>query len=183
MAQKNIDLFNESGVSQILVSSPHCYNTFKKEYGDFGGNIEAVHSTQFLAGLIKEGRLKFTKELKKKVAYHDPCGLGRYWGDEGIYDEPRQILESIPGLELVEMRDNRQFAMCCGAGAGGLWQETKKGERFADMRVEQAIEAGAQILAVACPYCMVMFEDSILSSNNGAAIEVKDIVELVQEAL
>jgi Fe-S oxidoreductase len=81
------------------------------------------------------------------------------------------------------MRDNRQFSLCCGAGAGGLWQETKKGERFADMRVEQAIEVGAQILAVACPYCMVMFEDSILSLNCGDAIEVKDIVELVQETL
>ncbi len=183
LAQKNIELFNRSGVNKVLVSSPHCYHTFKEEYGEFGGNIEVVHSIQFLAGLITEGRLKFTKELNKKVTYHDSCCLGRCSGEEGIYDEPRQILESIPGIELVEMRDNREFALCCGGGAGGLWQETKKGERFADLRVEQALETGAQVLAVACPYCMVMFEDSILSSNMGDAIEVKDIIEIVQETI
>ena len=142
-----------------------------------------VHSTQYLAGLIKEGQLKFTKELKKKVTYHDSCCLGRCWGDEGIYDEPRQILESIPGIELVEMRDNREYALCCGGGGGGIWQDTKKGERFADLRVDQALETEAQVLAVACPYCMVMFEDSVLSSNKSDVIEVKDIMELVQEAL
>ena len=183
LAQKNIELFNGAEVKKVLVTSPHCYYTLKAEYGELGSNIEAVHSTQFLAGLIKEGSLKFTKELNKKVTYHDSCYLGRCWGEEGIYDEPRQILESIPGVELVEMRDNRQYALCCGGGGGGIWQDTKKGERFADLRVDQALETGAQVLAVACPYCMVMFEDSVLSSNKSDAIEVKDIVEIVQEAI
>lgn len=183
LAQKNIELFKESGVNKILVNSPHCYYTFKAEYGEFGANIEVVHSTQFLAGLIRDGRLKFAREMNKKVTYHDSCCLGRCWGEEGIYDEPREILKSVPGIELVEMRDNREHALCCGAGGGGLWQETKKGERFADLRVDQALETGAQVLAVACPYCMVMFEDSIVSSNRGDAIEVKDIAEIVQETI
>jgi len=183
LAQKNIELFNAVDVQKVLVSSPHCYYTLKAEYSDLGSDIEVVHSTQFLAGLISEGRLKFTKEFKKKVTYHDSCYLGRAWGDEGIYDEPRQILESIPGIELVEMRDNRKFAICCGGGGGGVWQEVKKGERLSDFRVDQAIETEAQVLAVACPYCMVMFEDSVLSSNKEGALEVKDIIEIVQEAL
>jgi len=183
LAQKNLELFNGLEVKKILATSPHCYYTFKKEYSELGSNIEVVHSTQFLAGLIKEGKLKFTKEIKKKVTYHDSCCLGRCWAEEGIYDEPRQILESIPGVELVEMRDNRKYALCCGGGGGGIWQDTKKGERFADLRVDQALETEAQVLAVACPYCMVMFEDSVLSSNKGDVIAVKDIMELVQEAL
>ncbi len=114
------------------------------------------------------------------VTYHDSCCLGRY---AGIYDEPRQILESIPGLELVEMRDTRENALCCGGCAGRLWQETKKGERLSELRIKQALEVGAQILAVACPYCMLNFEDSLLTSYESDAIEIKDIIELVLEAI
>lgn len=180
LAQNNISLFTEAGVNKILVTSPHCLYTLKEEYPEFGGNFETVHFTQVLDGLIKDGQLKLTKELNKTVTYHDSCLLGRY---AGIYDEPRQILGSIPGLELVEMRDNRQYALCCSGGSGGIWQETKKGERFSEVRVNQAIETGAQILAVACPYCMVMFEDSILSLGVEDALEVKDIMELVREAI
>jgi len=183
LSQKNIELFKAAGIKKVLVSSPHCYYTFKAEYGELGNDIEVVHSTQLLAGLIHDGRLKFTKEFKKKVTYHDSCYLGRAWDDEGIYDEPRQVLESIPGLELVEMRDNRKFAICCGGGGGGMWQDVKKGERLADLRINQALETGAQTLAVACPYCMVMFEDSLLSLENSHGLEVKDIVEIVHEAL
>jgi Fe-S oxidoreductase len=180
LAHSNIEAFNEAGVKKIVVTSPHCYHTFKNEYPDLGGNFEVVHIVQYLAELISEGRLKLTKELNKKVTYHDSCYLGRH---NDIYDEPRQVLESIPGLELVEMYDNREESLCCGGGGGRVWEETKKGERFSDMRVEQALEAGASILAVACPYCMVMFEDSVLSADKSGDIEVKNIVELVQEAL
>lgn len=180
LAQNNIDVFTKAGVKKILVTSPHCYHTLKEEYPEFGGKFEVVHFSQYLAKLIKEGRLKFTKELKKRVTYHDSCCLGRY---AGIYDEPRQVLESIPGLELVEMRDTREHALCCGGCAGGLWQETKKGERLSELRIEQALEVGAQILAVACPYCMLNLEDSLLTSYEGDTIEVKDVIELVQEAI
>jgi len=183
LAQKNIGLFNERGVNKILVSSPHDYYTLKAEYGKLGANIDTVHSTQFLAGLIRDGRLKFNKEIKLKVTYHDSCYLGRCWGEDGIYNEPREVLKSIPGVELVEMQENRERALCCGGGGGGLWQDTKKGERFADLRVEQALETGAQVMAVACPYCMVMFEDSVASSNRGDVLQVKDIIEIVKEAM
>jgi Fe-S oxidoreductase len=118
--------------------------------------------------------------LDKKVAYHDACYLGRH---NGIYDEPRQVLESIPGLELVEMYNHHDNSLCCGGGGGGVWHETKKGERFSDMRVEQALEAGANVLAAACPYCLVMFEDSVLSSDEIEVIQIMDIAELVQEVL
>ncbi len=180
LAQSNISVFQEAGVSKIVTTSPHCYSTFKDEYPELGGNFEVIHYSQYLAGLIKEGRLKLSKELNKKVAYHDPCYLGRH---NGIYDEPRQVLQSIPGLELVEMVAFRENSLCCGGGGGRIWMETKKGERFSDIRVEQALEVGANILAVACPYCMLNFEDSVLTLDKGDVIEIKDIAELVQEAI
>ena len=180
LVQTNINAFAEAGVKKIVVTSPHCYHTFTDEYPEFGGNFEVVHFIPYLAGLIKEGRLKLTKELDKKVTYHDSCCLGRY---AGIYDEPRQVLEIIPGLELVEMQDTHECALCCGGCAGRLWMETKKGERFSDLRIEQAIETGVSILAIACPYCLLNFEDSLLTTDKGDIIQVKDIAELVQEAI
>ena len=180
LAQSNITAFNEAGVKKIVVTSPHCYNAFKNEYPELGGNFEVVHFSQYLAELIKEGKLKFTKELNKKVTYHDPCYLGRH---NGIYDEPRYVLQSIPGLELVEMPDYRENSLCCGGGGGRIWMETKKGERFSDIRLEQALQVGANVLALACPYCVLNFEDSVLSAEKGDAIQVKDISELALEAL
>jgi Fe-S oxidoreductase len=143
-------------------------------------NFDVIHTTQYLFELINEGKLSLTKEYGKKVAYHDPCYLGRH---NGIYDEPREVLKSVPGLELVEMVDERAESLCCGAGGGRMWMETAKAERFADIRIEQAIEAGAEVLAVACPYCMVMFKDSVISSHKENVIEIKDITEIVQEAI
>lgn len=180
LAEKNIAAFRENGVKNILVSSPHCYHTFKNEYPGFGGNFNVIHYTQYLAQLIDEGKIKPTKEFKKKVAYHDPCYLGRH---NGIYEEPRKVLGSIPGLELVELPDHHEDSICCGGGSGRLWMETKKGERFADLRLEQALDLGVEVLAVACPYCCTMFKDSVASMNKSDAIEIKDISELVQQAI
>lgn len=180
LAQTNIDTFKELGVKKIITTSPHSYHTFKNEYPELGGNFEVVHYSQLLAELIKEGRLKPTKELNKKVTYHDPCYLGRH---NGIYDEPREVLHSLPGIELIEMPRFRGNSLCCGGGGGGIWMETKKGERFADIRLEEAIETGASVLAVACPFCMSMFEDSVLSLDKGDIIEIKDIAELLQEVI
>ena len=114
------------------------------------------------------------------MTFHDSCYLGRH---NDIYDEPRRILQSIPGLELVEMLNTGENSLCCGGGGGRIWEDTKKEERFSDIRLEQAIQAEADILATTCPYCMVNFEDSVLTTDKGDSIEVKDIVEMVQEAI
>ena len=180
LARENIKIFIESGVKNILVSSPHCYHAFKNEYPEFKANFEVVHISQYLFELINQGKLEFTKEYAKKITYHDPCYLGRH---NGIYDEPRQVLGSIPGVELVEMADSRENALCCGGGGGRIWMETQKGERFADIRIQQALEVGADVLVTACPYCIIMFKDSQLTLKESKAIEIKDITEIVQEVI
>jgi len=180
LAKENIKTFIDNGVKKILVTSPHCYHTFKNEYPEFRVNFEIIHVSQYIMELINEGRFEFIGEYKKKVAYHDPCYLGRH---NGIYDEPREILKKIPGLELIELPDSRKDSLCCGGGGGRVWMETKKGERFGDLRLEQAMGVGAGILATACPYCITMFEDSRVVMNCDEAIEVKDITEIVQEVI
>jgi Fe-S oxidoreductase len=180
LAKSNIEIFNKSGVKQIIVNSPHCYTTFKDEYPQLGGNFKVIHLTQYLAALMKEGKLHFTKELNKRVVYHDPCYLGRH---NDIYDEPREILQSIPGLEVMDEVDSRENSLCCGGGGGRIWMETKKGERFSDILIEQAIEMKADILVTACPYCILNFKDSVLTANKGDLLEIKDISEIVKEVI
>ena len=180
LAKENIKTWIDHGVKKILVSSPHCYHTFKNEYPEFNVNFEIVHITQYLAELIKEGRLQISKEYPKKITYHDPCYLGRH---NGIYDEPRAILNKIPGLELKEMAESRVDSMCCGMGGGRIWIETIKSDRFANLRLEQAIGVGAEVLVTACPYCITNFEDSRLVMNYDDAIQVKDITEILQEVI
>ena len=180
LARENIKTFIESGVKKIVVASPHCFHTFKNEYPEFKVNFEVLHITQYLGQLIKEGRLKITGEYKKKVTYHDPCYLGRH---NGIYDEPREILKKIPGLELNEMADARESSLCCGMGGGRIWMETAKNERFSDIRLKQAQDTGAEILATACPYCIAQFEDSRMSLADSSVIQIKDITEILQEVV
>jgi Fe-S oxidoreductase len=177
LAKENIKTFIDNGVRKIVVSSPHCYETFAKEYSEFMVNFEVVHMCQFLLELFKEGRLEIVREYAKPVTYHDPCYLGRH---NGIYDEPREILRSIPGLTLSEMASSRNNSLCCGGGGGGVWMETTKGERFSDLRLDQARAAGAEVLVTACPYCITMFEDSRLTLELEDKIEIKDITEVVQ---
>jgi Fe-S oxidoreductase len=180
LAQSNIDTFAGNGVTKIVVTSPHCYHTFKNEYPGLGARFEVVHYTQYLAQLIRDGRVSLTKELNKTVTYHDPCYLGRH---NDVYDEPREVLRSIPGLEFVEMADHHESSLCCGGGGGRIWMETKKGERFSDLRLDQATEAGASTLVASCPYCLLNFEDSLLTTSKADSLEVKDIAELVQDAI
>ncbi len=180
LARENIKTFIEHGVKKVLVSSPHCYHTFKNEYPEFMVNFEVVHIAQYLFELINEGRLELTREYGKKVTYHDPCYLGRH---NGIYDEPREALKKISGLELIEMPDSLEDSLCCGGGGGRIWMETPKGERFSDLRVEQAVAAGAEVLVTSCPYCITNFEDSRLVLSYSEVIEVKDITEILQEVI
>ena len=180
LARENIKTFVDHGVRKILVSSPHCYHTFKNEYPEFRVNFEVVHISQFLFELLREGRLELSQEYGKKVAYHDPCYLGRH---NGIFDEPRETLRRVPGLALKELPDARIDSLCCGGGGGRIWMETQKGERFSDLRLAQAMEVGAEVLVTACPYCITMFEDSRLTLDLTERLEVKDITEIIQEVL
>jgi Fe-S oxidoreductase len=180
LARENIKTYIEHGVKKILVSSPHCYHTFKNEYPEFMVSFEVVHTSQLLSQLIHEGRLSPIKEYGKKVAYHDPCYLGRH---NGIYDEPREVLKRIPGLELREMAESREDSLCCGMGGGRIWLETASSERFANIRILQAIAVGAEVLATSCPYCISQFEDSRLSLSDRSGIQIKDITEILQEVV
>jgi len=180
LARENIKTFIDNGVKRILVNSPHCYHTFKNEYPEFMANFEIIHVSQYLFKLINEGAIRLTKEYAKKVTYHDPCYLGRH---NGIFEEPRDALRSVSGLNLIEMSESHKNSLCCGGGGGRVWMETPKGERFSDLRLEQAIDTGAEILATSCPYCITMFEDSRLTMGFDEKIEIKDITEIIQEAI
>jgi len=180
LARENIKTFIDHGVKKILVTSPHCFHTFKNEYPDFMVKFEVIHISQYVFELLREGRLDFTGEYRKKVTYHDPCYLGRH---NGIFDEPRGVLNRVPGLVLEEMPDCRVESLCCGGGGGRVWMETKKGERFSDLRMEQAMGVGAEVLVTSCPYCITMFEDSRITLNATEKIEVKDITEILQEVM
>ncbi|MBI4290848.1 MAG: (Fe-S)-binding protein [Betaproteobacteria bacterium] len=181
LARENIKNWIDHGVKKILVSSPHCYHTYKNEYpAEFNVHFEIVHISQFLSELINEGRLKPAREYEKKITYHDPCYLGRH---NGIYEAPRDVLKHIPGAQLTEMEERRENSFCCGGGGGRIWMETPKGERFSDFRLKQAVDVGAEVLVTACPYCITNFTDSSLGLEEGRKIEIKDITEIVQEVL
>lgn len=180
LARQNIKTFIDRGVKKILVASPHCYHTLKNEYPEFMVRFEVVHLTQLLAELIASGRLPLSKEVARRVAYHDPCYLGRH---NGIYEPPRDVLRAVPGLELVELPDARERSLCCGGGGGRIWMDTPKKERFADLRLAQAVGVGATVLATSCPYCISNFEEARLSLDEGAAPEVRDLSEIVRDAM
>jgi Fe-S oxidoreductase len=180
LATGNIKAFQQSGVKRIITSSPHCYVTFKNEYPDLGGDFEVLHLMQYLARAMDEGKLRLKKPFPRKVVYHDPCYLGRH---SNIYDEPRKVLGSIPGLELIDEMTSREHSLCCGGGGARIWMETKKGERFSDILVEQAVELGAEVLATACPYCILNFKDSVLTMGRESVLEVRDVSEIVAEVI
>lgn len=180
LAKDNIKAFIDHGVKKVLVSSPHCYHSFKNEYPEFMVNFEVVFISQYIAELVNAGRLEFTGEYPKKVTYHDPCYLGRH---NGIYDEPREVLRKVPGLVLSEMADSRESSLCCGGGGGRIWMETPKEERFSDLRVRQAVDVGAEVLVTSCPYCITNFTDSSLDLNDSEALEIKDITEIIQAVI
>ncbi|MBU3917351.1 (Fe-S)-binding protein [bacterium] len=180
LARENIKLFIDKGVKKIIVSSPHCYHTFKNEYPEFMVHFEVVHMGQYLLELINEGRLEITQDFAKKVTYHDPCYLGRH---NDIYEDPRNVLKKIPGLELREMAESRKNSLCCGGGGGRIWMDTPKEERFSDLRLKQAHEVGAEVLVTACPYCITNFEESRLNLEYEDILEIKDITEIINDLL
>ncbi|MGD8554059.1 MAG: (Fe-S)-binding protein [Anaerolineales bacterium] len=163
----------------MITTSPHCFDVFRNNYPDLGYPVQ--HYTEYVAGLIQEGRLEFKEPLHKKVTYHDPCYLGK---QNKIFDEPRLVLTSIPGLELVEMDRSRETSLCCEGGGGRMWFEgTNTSERLAHQRVKEAIGTGAEILATACPFCLSMLEDAAAVLGVGDQIKVKDTMELALQSL
>jgi len=180
MAEANIEILKESGVKKILTLCPHCFHTLKNEYPQFGGEFQVIHHTQFLTELISSGKLKLTKPLNKVITYHDSCYLGRA---NQIYDPPRKILNSIPGLKLVEMERHRQRSFCCGAGGGRMWMEEHIGTRINQMRTDQAIATEAELIGTACPYCLTMLFDGIKEKGKAETMAAYDLSELVDQSM
>jgi len=175
-AEKNIELLKSYNVKKIVTACPHGYNTLKNEYPQFGGDFEVMHHTEFMANLLKEGKLRISQGVKGLVTYHDACYLGRY---NNIFEPPREILQNLPDITLVEMERNRERSFCCGGGGGCMWLEDHAGRRINEVRTEQAMDTKAQIVATACPFCLQMFEDGIKTKGVEESLKVMDIAELV----
>ena len=181
-AMTNIEILNGYGVKKILTADPHAYNTFKNEYPEFGGHYEVWHHTQFFQKLIREGKLNLDSGVFKNqsITFHDPCYLGRANGE---YEAPRDVLKAMP-VDTQEMPRHKSFALCCGAGGGQMFKEAEKGEKEVFIeRTEEAISTGADIIATACPYCMVMITDGIKYKNREDDVRNLDIAEIIEQSL
>lgn len=179
-AQQNIEIFKNYNIKKIVTACPHCYNTLKKEYPQFGGNFEVVHHTEFIEKLIAEGKIKISKGGYDKVTYHDSCYLGRH---NEIYNAPRNILKQIPGVKLIEMENNKKRGFCCGAGGGRMWMEERIGTRISEHRVQQALDTSANLLTTACPFCAQMFDDAVKAKQAEEKLKVQDLAEIVLQSI
>jgi heterodisulfide reductase subunit D len=183
MAYQNIQVLNNYGIKKIVTTCPHCFNVFKNEYPELGGNYEVIHHTTFLQQLIDEGRFRLTDSTAfkgKRITYHDSCYLGR---GNGIYEAPRKVLEALDA-ELVEMRRCRKNGLCCGAGGSQMFKEEEPGNTRINLdRAEEAINTGSQVIAAACPFCNTMLTDGVKASEKEADVQVLDIAEIVAASL
>lgn len=180
LAEENISLLNEYGVKKIITTCPHCFNTLKNEYPQFGGDLEVIHHTQFIARLIEDKRITLSGASKPfKLTYHDSCYLGRYNHE---YEAPRRIIKALSGAELVEMERRENKAFCCGAGGGRMWLE-EHGKRINQMRTEQALATKPEIIAVNCPFCLTMIEDGLKEYEQSENVMARDLAELVARYL
>jgi Fe-S oxidoreductase len=179
-AMKNIETFKKYNVKKIVVTCPHGYNCLKNEYPQFGGEFEVIHHSQYIAELIQQGRLKLKNNIDKAITYHDGCYLGRH---NSVYEEPRKVINSLPGVQFKEMARCKNKSFCCGAGGGHMWMEEKTGVRISEMRTEQALETNSSVVATACPFCLQMFEDAIKAKEASEKIRPLDIAELVALAI
>ncbi|MBM0066890.1 (Fe-S)-binding protein [Alkalicoccobacillus gibsonii] len=180
LCMENISIFEKYNVKKIVTACPHTFNTFKNEYPDFGlEGVEILHHTELLDQLIKEKRLVPTHEMNERITYHDSCYLGRY---NNVYDQPRDILRAIPGVELIEMTRSRENGMCCGAGGGMMWMEEDTGKRVNIARTEQALEVNPSVISSACPFCLTMLADGT-KSTEVETVKTKDIAEILDLAV
>jgi len=177
LVEENMKTFNKYDLKQVVTGCPHGFHAFKNRYNQT--SLEIQHHTQLLAKLAEEKKLTFSKEVNKKVIYHDPCFLGK---QNGIYEEPRKAIESVPGVKLLEFDRSRARSLCCEGGGGRMWVDIP-GPRLAEVRVKDAVEAGADILAVACPFCLLTIEDAVKTTGSEGKIQVLDIAELLALAL
>ena len=178
LAMRNIENMKTNGVKKVVVHCAHCFNTFLNEYPEFGADFKVVHHSQLIDELIRDGRLHPGKS-SGKVTFHDPCNLGRI---NGVFDEPREVLSS-QGATLVEMERNKKNSFCCGGGGANVWYQVPEKKKIGVIRVEEALETGADTLAVGCPFCVVMFEDAAKTLGREDSFKVKDIAEILAESL
>jgi Fe-S oxidoreductase len=175
LVEENVELWQSYGVRKVVTTSPHCYNTLKRDYP--AGVVEPMHYTEFISELLADNQLNFQGRLDRVVTYHDPCYLGKH---NNIFDAPRSILKRIPGLRYIEMDRSRERSLCCEGGGGRMWLEgTNIEERLAHQRVQQALDIGAEVLATACPFCVLTLEDAVKIRGLEDQIQVADIMELV----
>lgn len=181
MAQMAVEVLGGYNVKKIITNCPHCFNTFKSDYPQFGGNYEVLHATEFVEKLIAEGKIEFEIGQERAVTYHDSCYLGRY---NDVFEAPRSILQMIPGVRLREMERSRNFGMCCGAGGGRMWMEEEPTQRVNVRRVEQALETNPDAVAVACPFCMTMIDDGLKAKGKEETeLPALDVMEMVAAAM
>jgi Fe-S oxidoreductase/nitrate reductase gamma subunit len=176
-AQRNIEILKSYNIKRIVATCPHCFNSLKNEYPQFGGEFEVLHHTEFIAELLSRGRLKpDSRRAGERITYHDSCYLGRH---NDIYQAPRKILSSLPGAQMVEMARSRDKGFCCGGGGGRFWLEERTGRRMNEMRTEDIIQTRAGVVATACPYCLQMFEDGIKAKGVEESLKAMDVAELI----
>jgi Fe-S oxidoreductase len=177
--EENTKLFNECKIKTLFTSSPHCYNTFKNEYPPLDCGVE--HYTTVIQSMIDEGKVQIEKPFEKKIVFHDPCFLGK---QNDIYDPPRNILKKIPGVELLEFSRSRERSLCCEGGGGRMWVESdSEEERLAVVRVKEAESLGCEVIATACPFCLLTLEDAVKTSNLEDSITVMDVIEILDRAM
>ncbi len=209
LAKMNVEAWNAKGIKTIVTQCPHCFNTIKNEYPEFGGNYRVISHTELINELLKDKRIKLSKVMNEKLTYHDPCYLGRH---NGVFDAPREVLKAIPGLEVIEMQRSERESFCCGAGGARMWMEEHTGQRINHNRVNEiantlahAKDASVPLplatdmkkpgqvgqfkgkaegaVAVACPFCHTMIKDGLNDTERGDTIKVRDVAELVAESM
>ena len=178
LAERNVSTMTEAGVTKVIANCPHCFNTLRNEYPDYGATFEVLHHSELIARLVAEGRLRPTGTVAATVAYHDPCYLGRH---NDIYRDPRLALEAVPGVETIEMPRHHERAFCCGAGGARMWMEERIGKRVNEERIDEAVATGADMVGVACPYCLIMLDDG--ARARGSEARVLDIAQVLSRSL
>jgi Fe-S oxidoreductase len=178
-AQQNIETLQSAKVKKVVASCPHCFNSLSKEYPSLGGNFEVIHHSQLLARLVAENKL-YPGHLAAKVAYHDPCYLGRH---NQVYGPPRSVIESLPGVDSIEMGRCRERSFCCGAGGARMWLEEHQGKRINLERTDEALGTGADVVSTACPYCLIMLDDAVKERGRAEDVKVLDVAQLLERSM